>query len=1637
MDRADEAKLLAQLTAGWTPMDGHSTDELTEARRAIASAILAGKNAAEILPSSTTVSTSFDPVLASQFAHLFPSAKGSKTPTSVGVIRSASATSLKNPAGITDWARSANVVQSFGPFKNEAGFPQWVDLIRITVSERIAFGDPSHPFAVVPVEVFAAISPTTLKLGGGSVWFLAKLLNPSVDPAAFTGFAIQNGTLTSTLPFELSSGTYVVPVGATLTLQATLAAAAPSIGSADNDSAACTFTPPATAKINFTVGGATVAAVDTAAATAYGTSVALNWNKGAVAAVPDFPLLSIPCDVVPASFHFAAVESTVFAPSGTAPVASGGWALALVTANIAALPEASGAGVGVLALGPGANLVTGISPMSIAVKTWFLEISSGKLYALATGSSDQLKLSYQVWQEAAPSQRRSSVEFETSDPVSYGFLASAAGEVLITTGLAAVHIDRPISANGRRYRFGGPATLLLGEADGTSELLIIAQSPASAFEAPSSIALENALIGIAPPQTFLLAAELAGDAVASCTATFYFQTQWLLPTLPDPYAASFDLSIIPDHRNSQFGRLAGIVQWLGGDEDPSVSFVLYPATQNDQAADNSQSQLVDIVFGTAGQGANLMAARSAGFAALLDLSTKVDQFGVAVTPQLTRGLESQQELGGVSSNQAQALAVRGMSLVLNGGLVTTFALPQESWEPMESVTDGMGAPLVCAPANDGFPLLVSAPNLQQLVALTPAAVLQNNIRNVEDGRAFAAVFSLPFGLNAFILQRNAKSDLPNSRGKSTFLLEDGEFRKNAPQFDAKPAPSGGASPSPSGNSVALSGAEQLTVIPPNPTADNAGFRGTTHVDTTGSTTPPSGYGYDVLSKDVGQIFETEFGSGVENIGVPLRRIDFSGYGASIFSDWNNPGNNPPEIIKVQFDTTIGRTAHEVVKALTMLYPYCVRLVRTITMQRQNAGWMQRTDSGWIAASQGVFDFPGVAYANSVHTGTLSGVFNVRNIREIDEYHMFPPTPPGGPVPGNQFVFRKVLFDADIGVDNRIHVTSGGFPFNVVGFAGPSPTLVPSRELVGYIQLGPTGASAPGPSAPPPTPDPVMLQQLFKETGPLRPGASCVVQLGAFGGKPGTNARCTAFEVDMVDQGNDGNPGPALGAAMLAAPQIPRSSGWGMGHRKYTEPAPAILPNDFPLPIVQPKTNRDYWFLANVGDVLRLSQPDDFYSLVHSTGTNKILFEQPRIPVSNAIAAPPPVPGLQFAKPAPPGAPKPGAAPVNNGSPNLADVAALLNSTGLFPDIASVMSLIQGAVEQIHTVDEGFQYSKTYNFDPNQKVTIIDLSLIRIDLQYSGQFVNRTDPAKLTYTVDSSKTPTWALDIGPLSFKVIIPAISKTEPLLTISGGFHADEHTAPGLTNLDVSFGSALSVLEAVFNRLSKLAQFLPGGATANLDVALGDGKLTVRDTFSIADLPLGLGDLTDVSLDMGLTVQLSPLSVDLSVGLGSPDNPFNWIVSPLAGNGMIVLGVRDGKPDLTMQAGIGLGLAIDLAIASGSASVVIAFQIEVDFPTVTLMAILTGNASVDVLDGLASASVTLSAAIGISVNPLPPDIEYSPALPSFPPTSITIKEEKITLMASVSVGIHLSVCWVASVDWDGSWEFSQSITTPEITVSV
>jgi hypothetical protein len=1633
-DAGAVAASLAQLTSGWKSAAGVQPEALAAARQALAASLIAGKSVADIhaVAAPIVAKPPANPALDTELTRIALAATAAPLAPALGAVRSALAATQSNPSGRPPWANGARIAQSFGPFLDGQGVPNWVDLIPLTLSIPFAFASAA-PFGVFPYQGLGNPAPSMsdLSLGAGSVWILANLLTPALPTGAFVGFTIAGGSLSSSALLTYQNGTYVAPASAVITLTATLVPAAaptPSTGPG-GDAEAARFTPPASVTIIFQQTAVTFQAIADAQATAYGGDVTLHWNQQAPAQSAGQPLVVVPCDASPATFAFNSVQSTMTIPSGTAKITGAGWGLPLAATTISTLPEAAGPGVAAITLGPGISIVNTLEPQPVAATLTFLEIGTGVLYLALIGNAARVHTDFQLWPRAAPSKLNAVLEFEPLQEFGFAFLSVPRLELLYAPGVVTAFLDRPLNAPGTPFPYSSLGALLIEATPGFTRLFVggVRTPQTSPIE---SIALENALIGVDRPTALIFYGTLQGLNAARCDIGLYFVSRWLLPTLPDPYAANFDLSIIPPESDGGLQAiLFAAIAWTGAGAKPELAFALLPSTT---------------ATGVAGTpfGANLTinadpfaAARPSSnpAPALLDLSTRVDLFGVAVFPTLAAIVQFRDR--GVnptnSSPPAPPLTLQGMSLALNGAVATTFALPQVSWEPMESTAAGETGPIYCDPASDGFPLLATAPDDQQLVPFSPEPLLVNNVENVAAGRSFAALFSPPFGMGAIIVQPNRIVTQPDGVTGPAFQLAGGRFALNRPNFPESFVPN------PKPPIANVEGAFQLSVVPEHPDQSDASFPGATALDTTHSAAPISTtggksipYGDAILDPEVASIFQKQFAPGGKTPTVPLKRIDFSGYGASIYSEWIKPDAKPAEIIKVQFETSVGRTSYEVIKAYSVIYAYYIQAVRTVTILRGNDGSVVRSDSGWQPASPGLFAYDS-GWDNRKHLGALKGVYNVRNIRELS-----PPEIVSVSAAQGTFQFTKVLFDADFGVSPNLKVVTGGFESPVAGVPNP-PELVASSGVVGYLQLAPDGQVA----------DPQTMAALFAKVGPQIAPISCTVEVGASNSLPGTTLRCSAFQTNIITEatGSPLPPTPALGVALMGAPQIPHAGGWSMGQRGFADPAPSALPNDFPVPLVQPTTNpaTGVWSIADVADVLQLNQPLNYYNLMHSTGTNKVLFEGPQIPTNDAT------PGIQF--PQPTGAPRAGGVPLNAGSPNLGDLASILKSTGLFPDIADAISIIEGASEQIDTITQGFSYTKTYAFPSSPPLTTPLVSLgsnpsININLVYADSQSRTGAPATLNYVVNSDAapgSPTWSLSIGLLSFEVVVTSFSN-DPLITITGQFYADEHTKAGLTNLNVAMGGALNVVQGVFSNLQTLAQFLPGGAGANLDVAVSNGAIVVSDSFTIGDLPLGCGDLTDVSLDLGLNVQLAPLSVNFSVGLGTPNNPFNWIVSPLAGNGMMSFGLTDNKPYFTIQAGIGLGLAIDLGIASGSASVAIAVQLNVTGDSITVIEILTGQASVDVLDGLASVSLTLSASVGFGLDPVPPDditfLDASGNPIGLPlkslPAAVRLSSETVTLLASCSVGIHITVCWVASVSWDGSWNFQQSFTTPQITLA-
>ena len=242
-------------------------------------------------------------------------------------------------------------------------------------------------------------------------------------------------------------------------------------------------------------------------------------------------------------------------------------------------------------------------------------------------------------------------------------------------------------------------------------------------------------------------------------------------------------------------------------------------------------------------------------------------------------------------------------------------------------------------------------------------------------------------------------------------------------------------------------------------------------------------------------------------GVPLSRMDVSGYGASIFSDWLNPKAAIAETSQAKFDVYVGRCASEIVQVKTIMYPGAIKVVRTITLFRSNTGYCYRFDSGWTGDG---FSILPITFTSRrpvakdagypIHPGVCGGYFEVKNIRETDKIlpfigddMVFPHDQDiidmnGQEIPNDGRAFhyhlQQVYFDAEVEIENPV---SGFVSKEMEG--QPTKKVVPSKGILGFVQLAPRGL---------PWSPATFNALLARQGGSIGGPIDCVVDIGGSG-----------------------------------------------------------------------------------------------------------------------------------------------------------------------------------------------------------------------------------------------------------------------------------------------------------------------------------------------------------------------------------------------------------------------------------------------------------------------------------------------------------------------------------------------------------
>lgn len=1410
LDKPSLLNQLASLTGDLQPSPGTSAKELEEARALVAQAIAAGQTESAIRLSAARPTPTAHPLTYELKTKLESLADVtlSQPPSAPQFLVARREVPLAGAilGDLTpEWANGRAVEKTLGPFVDTVGRPVWIDLFPIVRQFRLVRSPGAAPFLSLPLEGLL-ITGNQFKLPAGSIWIASRELAPAAPAGGYTGLRIRAGTLTFSQSLTASGSEIVVPLAATCTLSLDLDPGTAASGSgAGEDARLATADVPENVTFVFSSTGGKIQSVGKAKVSVYGSTAEVDPTTNPPSYVASVARIFVPAQTTATSFTMTDVRSNEFQPAGTAPLDAAAWALPVAVVSPDLLGVATGAGGLALALREGLTLTwkgqsTAVpaGPVMLIVDTSVITVVA--LTARSLGSREIIPL----WSNKPGDQPSSQVELSWPSQFALHFLASSAGaELLLFIGSIRANFDRPITVAGNRVSIQSNLALIIFAESTVFTGIIVeaALDPPPAAVKALAFAIANAVFRTTPARTLLLAATWDGTQSAQGGVAIGFDLEYLLPILPDPYAANINL---PEGRlvldPGSIGPLFAIVLWNRGNA-PVLGFLLPPIAPalrgvTASAAAITPTQIVEAspFATTTGSGALI----------LLDLSTNVDQFGVAW------------RFASRDNAATQRLAVDSMYLESPSNSVYVLTLPAVQWEPVFTESPPpFPSPLTFA--DSGGPTAITVQSVQ-LVRIAPAPALDNLVANFGTSTSpqpALARLTLPFGIQAFSTWQK-----PVQAGASGATVD-----YNRPKFPTE----------------SVVGGYQISVRAVDPsTPDSPSLQGYTVQLRNGlfSGVPAN---KSVLDDQVDTIFNGYLSSAGLRPQVPVTRLDLSGYGESLFSNWLNQTDDPVAVSQARFDVLIGRTAYEVIQVRSVLYPYGVRVVRTITIDRKNSGSVVRKDSGWQAVSDGEYLFPGVGL--TTHPGAVQKISNVTNIRDTGQFI---------DVGGAQVA--GVLFDGDLTIDGVVK--------------GASPSGVPARDQIGYVQLTPASSGSLLPS---------QYQNLINTAGPLGGTIDCVLNIG------GSDQLMKLGRVGVgITQGLGG---PEFVMTAWGSPQFPSGGQWSFLRQTGVGTAPEVVAQDLGVPLIRagaapnapPITSP--WRFADPSDLAIPDTPASDYGIVHATGTQRVFFPRPKIEATSPDRI------------------------TSTQTPVLADPYSLATAVGYFPRTDSAIPFPSA---NYAIVIAGGHYrlqmpSPSFPVTVGQR-TIAEAGSVRSYADYAG--------STAVLAIDTSAAVPWSFQLKDVNIAMSSGLLGE---VLRVTATVDAAANTVTSFKNSNVTFGGALGVLQDFLAFLQTLGFPSPLGVAMTNKITLKAGLRIPMDKELNKLLPPGGPEFddTDVVVSVVIASPVTETGFELNATLLIP-TPFD----PLKAVGMFKFEIKlstESGTTFILTAGAGIGVGFNL----------------------------------------------------------------------------------------------------------------------------
>jgi len=1497
---------------------------------------------------------------------------------------------------IPDWAAGATLEKSFGPFTDAEGRLKWFDFYKIVKLIALYTQGEALPSILFSSSFFSRLIHQVLppelvnqySIAEGSVWIRASLLCPTAPTDRFCGLKVKDGTIHLDSAPQNVGNKLVIQTNNTVKVH--LNVEQPIITNSGSsllgiDARNAHYQLPSSFSFSYTGLKNTLQQIGPASWQVYGNTLDLNFvGNQSVEYDAHTGRVLIPMHTKESVFSVANAQSPFLNLSGKASIEQSYWGIAAASLDIANPLAADGNGSFLVKCGKGlqghwktgqGNDIFLVAP-SIMGEPGRIDITD--LFSNGLGATQHLNL----WKDLQNLNGTSlDLSYKASAPWMYTSM-SAGEEILITVASAQVNIDRPVKVNGEPVAVRSKESLVLFGLIGTTNLIylldenLLAETSTSLAviirPKPISLALENALFTVSPPNGVLLFGNCTSDftQILSGNLLLSFELFSYLPSLPDPYVANLDV-LKRQFLRGNYSTEGSIWLWLiclvqfkpnsKELDEVNVSFHFgKPSPSGNQNAlsisspvpiQNTSSSIAAQLFSpnpvqTIQPISTEMVNREATLEfttrafernpnkdyqqeweshfsefefdafSLLDVSSNANQMGISfgVFGNNRLAMLKTSTVATSSYSNDFPLQVEEMHVVSQGQNVRAFTLPLVAWEPVFNLSYPENPQVMDPPLlwnyypDDGGPTRIFN-NSVASVPLAPIPLVDFIISEFKKNKnnSTLAIFTLPFGLRALAdmslhgpettkpLLDTVKPSFPND------LAGGIQIKAWAGNYDVKPA---------------VDPSQKDSRMFPGYILQTNTIRG---LD--GTETNASNLGDSVTRIFNGEFFETPLSSGKPELGrgVPITRIDFTGYGANMFSNWFSPSAQIAATSQARFEIMMGRTAQEVIQVKSICYPSGARFVRTITLFRTSSGYVYRVDSGWKAESDGIFDFrfsyiangtpkppdyPATPYPTvekkpyTIHPGIIKGFFNIQNIREDSSLPDFKTTVTvntnelyingitgfeeinSGPPFEIQVLCRPVWFDCDIEMENV-----------VLGHTG---NRVPAKKVLGYVQLAPTGV---------PLSDIQFRDLLNSQFGSIGGPVNCVIDIN----KSGQQMRINRVDVNTSI---DHNGNIAFVAAARGNVFLPKDGSWSMV--QHSVGTGEVTPLDESITV--PLTRKGEWvkdLVVNPADVannlvsithpidlLRDINPDTVnFAFLQSTATQKALFLTPSYAqgITKLLSKAPPIFSDAYRLMSGNGIfPN-----IGNAVNNYGKAIALATSNGVaaftektLADASKVLEVLEINAEKqgAEVIKQGMNLlqkgadnlvNKALQFDiPDLDIPLVQMDGLKIYIDYKTKKektgANQTN-SQVNFDVNSfadKMADQWKGRLNNLSMVVDLGSIQR---LMIIKGNFESRKGTESGYEGDQGGLGG-LPIPEIEFNEklqpVIDLLQMLGELSSGNYADALKRGlKIAMSNSGEIWQYKFEASKTIPVlrfpPTDIAYNDPNCPLKLEASLGLG------------------------------------------------------------------------------------------------------------------------------------------------------------------------